>query len=57
MSESSLINAGIELVNELKLEVSKLDADVILSVNQEVANEVLLSAGVYGLDVDVLGQA
>ena len=46
LSESSLINAGIELVNELKLEVSKLDADAILLLNQLVVDDTLLLTNV-----------
>ena len=42
LSVSSLINAGIALVNELKLEVSKLDAEDILSLNHVVVDASLL---------------
>ena len=38
LSLSSLINAGIALVSELKLDVSKLDAEAILLLNQEVVD-------------------
>ena len=55
LSVSSLINAGIALVNELKLEVSKLDAEDILSLNHVVVDASLLLTRVYGLVLLDLG--
>ena len=44
------------LVSELKFDVSKLDADAILLLNQDKVDASLLLTNVYGLDVLDLGQ-
>jgi len=49
------MNAGIALVNELKLDVSKLEAEDILSLNHVVVDASLLLIKVYGLVLLDLG--